>query len=640
MTDEQACQMDGCCYICGDIGFAEALVTCSHCKEINEHLYCMQMYFEKYPTEWYCDECEHRAVSVSTASCPRGDLPRGSKLINFGTVRHDATPSLTSRKLSNETRQGSVNLEKKVATRSTKYIPVTEAIKLSSGAPKSLSPKKVTRHTIPPQLKTEVNLLGRTSIKPQTIPVKFSAYLDKAKFASGPSQKLKPQKHGNVEISWRQQQSKELRVNVIQAAPTPIHEHVQKERTAEIVNAIKKLSPTSLPSASRPVVISGSDGCPNVEPGISNAENVNDSILPDVEPRTSDDENANNGIRPDVEPKISNTSKVLPNVEPRMTNAENVNSSILHFVEPRTSNAENLNSSILPYAEPRTSSAANVNNILPYVEPRASTVDNMNNSILPYVEVSTSNPAIRTVWMGSFSIHNGFRHWTLSDPIQAHPPGKVHRKVYEFSMLLPEVLHFELFPCRELWMNLFQAYCPDGKNIGLYFFPSNSERSKDYFSLLVSMIEKDLALRKQIADVELLLFASTRLSLDCQRWKGNYFIWGFFRREKRDDTACQDRSLTLDERPSDDVCGSFDGDNNEVIDMEIDMIGGKDVGQTDIFVRRGEQGGSSKESTTAASHVDSIKGGPAFDVKSVKLEDYPPGFAQAYLQRVWSSRAH
>lgn len=58
----------------------------------------------------------------------------------------------------------------------------------------------------------------------------------------------------------------------------------------------------------------------------------------------------------------------------------------------------------------------------------------------------------------------------------------------------------------------------------------------------------------------------------------------------------------MDERPSGDVCGSFDGDNNEVIDMEIDMIGGKDVGQTDIFVRRGEQGGSSKESTTAASH--------------------------------------
>ncbi|CAI9753834.1 unnamed protein product [Fraxinus pennsylvanica] len=547
MEDEQACQMDRCCYICGDIGFAEALVTCSHCKETNEHLYCMRNYFEKYPTDWYCNECEPRAETISPASCPRGDLPRGSKLINFGTVHHDATPSSKSRKLSNETRQVSVNLEKKVATRSTKYIPVTEAIKLSSGAPKTLSPKMVTRHTIPPQLKTEVNLLGRTSIMPQTIPMKFSAYPDREKFSSGPSQKLKPQKHGNVEISRRQQQSKELRevqrpVNAIQTAPTPIHEHIQKERTSEIVNAIKKLSPASL-SVSHPVVIS----------------------------------------------------------------------------------------------EPRTSIAANVNNnILPYIEPRASTVDNVNNNILPYVEVSTSNPAIRAVWMGSFNIHNGFKHGTLSDPIQAHPPGKVHRKVYEFSMLLPEVLHFELFPCRELWMNLFQAYCPDGKNIGLYFFPSNSERSKDYFSLLESMIEKDLALRKQIADVELLLFASTRLSPDCQRWNGKYFLWGFFRREKRDDIACQDRPLTLNVRPSDE---SFNGDN-EVIDMDIDMIGGKDVGQTDIFVRRGEQGGSSKESTpSAALHDDSLKGGPAFDVKRVKLEDYPPGFAEAYLQRVWSSHA-
>lgn len=80
------------------------------------------------------------------------------------------------------------------------------------------------------------------------------------------------------------------------------------------------------------------------------------------------------------------------------------------------------------------------------------------------------------LFRGSFSIHNGFKHGTLCDPVYAHPSGKIHRKVYEYSKLMPEVLHFELFPCGELWTNLFQEYGLDRKNIGLYFLPSASKR--------------------------------------------------------------------------------------------------------------------------------------------------------------------
>ncbi|CAA2963274.1 Hypothetical predicted protein [Olea europaea subsp. europaea] len=428
----------------------------------------MRNYYEDYPTDWHCDECEPRAES-------RGDLLRGSELINSGTVCHDATRSIKSRTLSNETRRGSLNWEKKVVTGRTKFIPVNEAIKLSSGAPKITSFKMVTRHSSPPLLQMGVNLLAKTSIKPQIIPMESSTYRGRAKYASGPSQE-KPQRQGNVKISWRQQQSKELGVqrlvNFSQAASTSIDEHIQKERTAEVVNSIKKLSPASLPSVSPPVLISGSDDCHDVEPGISNAENMNDGILPDVEPRTSDAEKANNELR--------------------------------------------------------TSSAANC------------------------ADESSCNPARCVVWMGSFSIHNGFKHGTLCDPVYAHPSGKIHRKVYEYSKLMPEVLHFELFPCGELWTNLFQEYGLDRKNIGLYFLPSASKRSEDYFSLLESMIKKDLALRKQIADVELMLFPSTRLTLDCQRWNGKYFLWGLFRRKKRDEVACQDRAFYSYTRPSKD----------------------------------------------------------------------------------------
>lgn len=162
----------------------------------------MRNYYEDYPTDWHCDECEPRAES-------RGDLLRGSELINSGTVCHDATRSIKSRTLSNETRRGSLNWEKKVVTGRTKFIPVNEAIKLSSGAPKTTSFKMVTRHSSPPLLQMGVNLLAKTSIKPQIIPMESSTYRGRAKYASGPSQE-KPQRQGNVKISWRQQQSKEL----------------------------------------------------------------------------------------------------------------------------------------------------------------------------------------------------------------------------------------------------------------------------------------------------------------------------------------------------------------------------------------------------------------------------------------------
>uniref|UniRef100_M1DBF9 Zinc ion binding protein n=1 Tax=Solanum tuberosum TaxID=4113 RepID=M1DBF9_SOLTU len=56
--------------------------------------------------------------------------------------------------------------------------------------------------------------------------------------------------------------------------------------------------------------------------------------------------------------------------------------------------------------------------------------------------------------------------------IQAHPPCRVRRKVYELSGLLPDTLKLELVPRGDIWPSLFDNHCPGKEDIGLYFFES------------------------------------------------------------------------------------------------------------------------------------------------------------------------
>ncbi|KAL3528462.1 hypothetical protein ACH5RR_007784 [Cinchona calisaya] len=189
-----------------------------------------------------------------------------------------------------------------------------------------------------------------------------------------------------------------------------------------------------------------------------------------------------------------------------------------------------------------------------------------------------SDPASDASWNGSFKIYNDPKHHReMNDGIQAYPPSRVRKKVYEFSKLMPEVLQFELVPRGDLWANLFQNYCLDKGDIGLYFFPSNTRRCKNYISLLEVMGAEDLAMRSLMDGVELLIFTSKVLRLDCQKWRGRHFLWGIF------------HSLSKYKKHASQVdAHEFHAQwaSNQDIDMEIDMIAGEEVGRMDVAVPR------------------------------------------------------
>ncbi|KAL0364718.1 UNVERIFIED_CONTAM: hypothetical protein Sangu_0569400 [Sesamum angustifolium] len=421
----------------------------------------MKILLEEHSDDWLCEDCESGSETRSAASTLSRELPSLSKLANIVEVNNGAILHARAKKWLNESRKVSSDSEKKVATGKTKYILAEEAIKLSSGAMKSLSNLKVSQRSSLLQHKGG-NRSRRSSIRPRTEQISFSQQ-DLYKRAS---LKLKTQRLGNMEISQLQQQQS------------------------------KKLT--------------GGNGCTPVQ------------------------------LRSDLErcswtPTLSTSWKHL---EPSKTLFGSMS-------QQRKETGKGESITYFTWGK--------------------------HNCFYP---------------KGSFCIHDNLKHAELNLQIEGRSPSQVHRKVYRFSKQMPEVLHFELVSSKNFWKIFFQEYLPDRRDIGLYFFSSDRERSDDYISLLETISVENLALRKQFDGVELLVFTSKLLPVDCQRWEGKYFLWGIFHRLKQDSTGCLgNKGAKLSVLPSRNTIICNQGDDHQEVDMDTDMLGGVNVGKVEIPVQ-------------------------------------------------------
>ncbi|KAH9609500.1 hypothetical protein KSS87_018713 [Heliosperma pusillum] len=128
-----------------------------------------------------------------------------------------------------------------------------------------------------------------------------------------------------------------------------------------------------------------------------------------------------------------------------------------------------------------------------------------------------NHPAEIPTWKGRINITHteDILHCRSFDGIQAHPPCKVHRKVYDLSKQLPGALQVELLPRLSFWLNLFEDGAPGALDIGLYFLsPKGSEQNLT--SLVGFLDEHDMLLRSEIDGVELLFISSRHLPKDSQ----------------------------------------------------------------------------------------------------------------------------
>ncbi|CAA0826875.1 RING/FYVE/PHD zinc finger superfamily protein [Striga hermonthica] len=491
---------------------------------------------------------------------------------------------LESQKLLNESRSRPFPWEKRVATGKTKYLSAEEAMELSSGQNKSLASASV-RH-----MKNSRN--ERTPVKPRTVPRGFSP---KEGPALGHLAQSNPQRPGNAEVHEKGRKKFKMLaelhrpVSNVNPSQAPTNKQMKEQRPREVQSPQAKAKILMKPPSSR---------------------------LPPPPPQP-----------PPLPPQLPPPPPQLPPPPPPPPPPP-------LFPPPPS-----------PPLFPPPQSNASMYNIsggtgVTTIQPRTSNAENVNNNILPDLRECSCSPALDALWKGNFSIVDDHRHCKLNYQIRAHPPSKVRRKIYEFSKKMPEVLQFELVPIKELWINLFKGFIPDEKDIGLYFFPSAGERPEDYVILLESISAKNLALRKQIADVELLIFTSKLLPVNCQCWEGKNFLWGIFHRLKKDSTTRLQNQA---------------GDNKEV-DMDIDMIGGIHVGMKDVLVQREplrnrrlvfnmESADPTPRpepdkpiSSVSGCGYDRWMGARLVDVK-IKSEDdaVPPGFEEVYRMRIEGS---
>ncbi|CAH2072587.1 unnamed protein product, partial [Thlaspi arvense] len=129
------------------------------------------------------------------------------------------------------------------------------------------------------------------------------------------------------------------------------------------------------------------------------------------------------------------------------------------------------------------------------------------------------------------AVHNG---------MQAHLSTLASPKVAEVVNKFPEKFSLSEVPRLSTWPAQFQDIGTKEDHIALFFFAKDVDSyERNYKPLVDNMIKKDLALKGNLDNVELLIFASNQLPPNCQRWNMLYFLWGVFRGRKEISTNPQ-----------------------------------------------------------------------------------------------------
>ncbi|KAL5767551.1 hypothetical protein ACOSQ2_014334 [Xanthoceras sorbifolium] len=142
-------------------------------------------------------------------------------------------------------------------------------------------------------------------------------------------------------------------------------------------------------------------------------------------------------------------------------------------------------------------------------------------------------PEHEYIWQGGFEVYRGGKLPELCGGIQAHLSSCASPKVLEVVNKLPQKIHLNEVPRLSSWPTKFHEDGAKEDNIALYFFAKDLESyERNYKGLLDSMIKNDLALKGNQDGIELLIFPSSQLPENCQRWNMLFFLWGVFRVKK------------------------------------------------------------------------------------------------------------
>ncbi|XP_072955037.1 PHD finger-containing protein 1-like isoform X4 [Typha angustifolia] len=113
--------------------------------------------------------------------------------------------------------------------------------------------------------------------------------------------------------------------------------------------------------------------------------------------------------------------------------------------------------------------------------------------------------------------------------IQAYFPHQVSYKVYEKQKQMPRELKFNVKLHTSVWPKIFLLDPPNSDDIGLYFCPSDLQRSKEKYTHLLEYIDShNAALQCLMDDAEIIVCSSKHLTAGSRRSASQMYLWGFF----------------------------------------------------------------------------------------------------------------
>ncbi|XP_058740612.1 uncharacterized protein LOC131655497 [Vicia villosa] len=139
-----------------------------------------------------------------------------------------------------------------------------------------------------------------------------------------------------------------------------------------------------------------------------------------------------------------------------------------------------------------------------------------------------AQPIAEPIWRGNLLFCDKSKT-TGTVKLLAHLSSLASPKVLEEVDLFPEVLSADLLPRSAVWPTSFKKKGPTDKSIALYFFPVN----ESVFDKLVDdIIRTEEAVRVVTENAVLLIFPSTLLPIQHQRFQSKHYLWGVFKKKQ------------------------------------------------------------------------------------------------------------
>ncbi|KAH1111646.1 hypothetical protein AAZX31_04G149000 [Glycine max] len=580
----------GVCDICGASGFDETIVTCSKCNINCEHSYCMRFNTLIVPIDWICEPCKSKDVSTSPHEVNQGIGLRASKMrqpVKTGKVKflpEDEVlrlysgnfPLATTRKTS----VGSKNVVSKIPSQTPKPYPCISPPKVLGKLSRNdeVHKKSMTNQHASCSLSKGP---PKECIGENQLPL--GGVIPGKKVQTGDAQKENPTK-GPFEALSAGKSS-----HIVGSGPPkecigenqlPLSGVIpgKKVQTGDAQKENPTKGPFEALSAGKSSHIVGS-GPP--KECIGENQLPLSGVIPGKKVQTGDAQKENPTKGPFEALSAGKSSHIVGSGPPKECIGENQLplDGVIPGKKVQTHDAQKENPT--KGAPFEALSAGKSSPIVDSGDIRRADAEcnksNIEKSDLRSVQENLNLhckflPSSFPAWRGQFQILQTAVSSEFYDGLEAQPPCIVNKKAYKFSTEMPSVLQLESLPVLNALTDIFQDNSPRLQDIALYFFPSElTERSrKNLDSILKFLNAEKSMLRSYINGVELLVFTSNQLDMDSKgaiaAVNAGHFLWGMFRQKKIDKAI---------ERVPD----------MEPVDMDIDMIGGKDVVERADVVR-------------------------------------------------------